>query len=525
MLFPRGPPSTLSRILQLIVVAAIVSSVFHLTRQSQRNHLSPMTVDIEAPAAGQATPEEQYLARIAGLCHLSKETSWLALRVRSSEEFSDWRSMTDVPLNLQADAPKVIDIEQPVRDHVLSKRRLELPVPSSPLPGQVDASDLLFGVSTTYSRFKAQDTALLQSWVRWLTNGRQQTNGASLIVMLDQSSDEQVQEVDELLSAAGIDAYVTTTEEPMSLARRYYELTRILKTFSANLEANGQTKRWFGLVEDSVFFPSLGYLLERLYTYNTATKIYIGMPSERDDWENDDKDEETITTAGGGAVFLSRPALTFIPRLHCFGRDEGSGGPVHAKHWDALLQDCITKQTDWKMHVLPGFYSPNDATHNPDIHSYETGMQPLLLHRAEDRHSLDATRAHLVTDLCGELCFMQRFQFHDNFVLVNGVSITQYANGVEVAPRDESTTSPNTAPKYDVPERLTVIDNDGADKKVLTWKGRRKVWRLMDSTIDKTGAVWQAYVKKADTSASAAVTDTIDSAMILIWENDKPHLR
>ncbi|KFA50728.1 hypothetical protein S40293_11224 [Stachybotrys chartarum IBT 40293] len=523
MILSRGPPSSMSKLLQILLVAAVVGIIIHLTRLSERRQFQPAAVHVKLPAAGHLTSEERYLSRIADECKLTNETSWLAWRVQYSEESTPRKSMTNVQLNFKSQEPKIVDVQHPITKHVHASGRMELPVSSSPLAGQVDASDFLFGVSTTYARIMAQDGALIQAWTRWLTNGRDATNGASMVVMLDQANDAQVDEIDQQLQAVGMDAYVTTTEEPMSMARRYYELARILKTFSANLEANGQKKIWFGLIEDTIFFPSLSYLLDRLYSYNTATQLYIGVPSEQQDWQADQEDGNTITTAGGGAVFLTRSSLTQIPRLSCFNRGNAVEGPVRSKHWDVLLQECITKHTDWQMHVLPGFYAPNDAPHKASVDSYETGQQPLLLHQAEDRHDLDASRAHLVTNLCGEACFMQRYVFHDNWVLVNGVSVTEYPDGLHQAEGDELAGA-DAATHLQLPDRYVVNTDDEGDRSVLTWTGRKNVWRFADAAIDDTGAVWQAYVKKADPSKGTP-EDAIDSVIVLAWENEVPRRR
>jgi hypothetical protein len=522
MLLSRGPPSSSSKFIQIVLTVLVITLLLHITRVSQHRRLLPLSLNEELPSDGGLSPEEHYLARLKTECQLTNETSWMSWRVQFTEETAEWKSTNDVHINFRTNRPRVISMDHVNRHDIHAKSRLQLPVPNSPPSGHVDASELLFGVTTTHSRIVENDFALVKAWSRWLTNGRGLTNGASIIVMLDQASDRQVEEVDGRLQEVGIDAYVTTTDEAMSNARRYYELVRILKTFSANLEANGQHKRWFGLVEDTIFFPGLTYLIDRLFSFNTDDTLYIGLPSELDDWE---KQGDNLTTYGGGAVFLTRSSLRAIPRLPCF--DTGASlGPVRAKNWDVLLQECIQRHMEWKMHVLPGFYSPKEDAYDPEVGSYETGLQPLLLHRYEDRHHLDVGKAHLVTSLCGETCFMQRYVFHDNWVLVNGVSITEYPDGLHHQKETPSEDNEKTTSRPKIPSHLVIDDGEDVDRKVQTWKGRKNVWRLMDSAVDKHGAVWQAYVKKADTSHSTPQTmeaDSIDSVIVLIWENERLH--
>ncbi|KAI9171099.1 hypothetical protein HJFPF1_00579 [Paramyrothecium foliicola] len=523
MLFSRGPPTSTSKFIQILLTFTVVSLLIHFTRVSQPHKLLPFRVDDELPSDSSLSPEEHYLARLATECQLTNETSWVSWRVQHTEESREWSSTNDLHLNFRSNRPKVLSLDRVSRHDVHTRGRLQVSVPSSAPPGHVDASEILFGVATTYGRIAEHDFTLLKAWSRWLTNGHGNGNGASIIVMLDQATDAQVAEIDTKLQAIGIDAYVTTTDEAMSLARRYYELVRILKQFSANLEANGQHKRWFGLVEDTIFFPGLTYLIDRLFSYNTDETLYLGLPSEKADWETQDGN---LTTYGGGAVFLTRSALGTIPRLSCF-ETGGSKGPVRAKNWDVLLQECIQRNVEWKMHVLPGFYSPNDDTQDSSIGSYETGLQPLLLHRYEDRHQLDVGKAHLVTNICGEACFMQRYVFHDNWVLVNGVSITEYPDGLEHQHKTDAKAeeAEEKKEKPDVAKHLIIDEDEGVERKALAaWKGRKNVWRLMDSAVDKSGAVWQAYIKKADTTHSTPQTmeaDSIDSVIVLVWDNER----
>ena len=519
MLLPSAPPSLLtprfSCILILCVVLGLfVHSIFFLRRPQDLS-----TVEFQPGKAGSLIPERHYLNRLVNRYGLTNETSWLAWRVQHTEEFSEWTSVADVHHDFESYSPKIIDVANPDQLDLRARKRMELPVSVSPVPGTVQASDLLIGVSTTYERLVAQNSAKLKSWARFLTNGRGQTNGASLIVMLAQATEQQVEQLDTNLAARGIDAYVTTTDQPMSLARRYYELSRILKSFGASLAANGQEKRWFGLIEDEIFFPNLSYLLDRLFSYNTANPHYIGLPSERADWE---MVGDTITTYGGGAVFVTQSVVGRISQLPCF-RGEDAGAPVRSKNWDVLLQDCLKQHSDMKMHVLPGFYSPKENMDAPNLDSYEMGTRPLVLRRPEERHAVDVNKAHLVTNVCGEGCFMQRYLFHDNWVLINGISISEYPKSLSYRPRDTKSPNNDDAGKSSssppLPRHI-LLDEGATNPGILSWTGRRNTWKLLDSTAGKDQAVWQAYVKRGVENAPLDV-DKMDSVIVLIWEKQK----
>ncbi|KAF4126668.1 hypothetical protein GMORB2_0404 [Geosmithia morbida] len=498
---------------------------------------SPLLKDAEVNEDGSASAEELYLARLGRELGLSQQAIWRAWRIVPSEQSDEWPSVTQVRLNFESVSSKTIDINAPDRMDLYAKKRMQLPVPVSPMLDQVDASDFLFGISTTVARIADRDYAMVKAWSRWLTDGHHHANGASLVVVLDQARPDELEEIDNVLQATGIDCWVTSTDEPMSMARRYVELTRILRTFAANMEMNGQEKRWFGLVEDEVFFPSLANLRDRLFAYNTDSPVYIGVPSERPDWSEGGK---ATTTFGGGVVIFSRSAVSVTASLPCF--ESGQTMSFTSKRWDELLQTCILKNTDMNMHVLPGFFSPNDeaAVADTQSDSYEMGLQPLLLRRYGERHLLDVNKAHLVTNVCGEACFMQRYLFRDNWVLVNGVSLNHYPDGVEVhilsenrydedddgahgkdvdreTPTSHKKSSSPSTPQ--TPDRIVIDDNIAEiDRAQIIWTGRRDSWRLMDSATTKDGSVWQAYVRKAGRGSE----DNKDSVIVLIWEIPKP---
>lgn len=470
------------------------------------------------PPVNAESHEGQYLARLSRKLKLTNETEWMSWKVHHSEQSSEWATINNIQVNFGSHGSRVVDVEQPNVSDLSAKGRMELPIPKGrPTDKPLRASDFVFGVSTTYSRVMEKDKAIVKSWQRWLTNGGKRSNGASLVVMLDRANDAQVKEIERILLTAKIEAQVMGTKEALSAARRYFELTKLLKSSGAIFAASGENKKWFSLVEDDIFFPDMAYLQNRLSAYKDSNQLYIGLPSERQDWESEGN---TITTYGGGAVFLTRAALFRIHELPCFST-RPTKSPYRARKWDVLLHDCVMTHTDMKMFVLPGFFSPDDSQANLHADSYESGVRPLLFHNNPQRHWLDLNKAHLVTDVCGETCFMQRYVFRDNWVLVNGVSLSHHPEepkydqghgGDEAAPQKQKHISRFTMP------RQIMVDDGGVDRTTMAWAGNRKVWRLMDSVVSQDGAVWQAYVKKAVKDASASESDKIDSVVVLVWE-------
>jgi hypothetical protein len=88
--------------------------------------------------------------------------------------------------------------------------------------------------------------------------------------------------------------------------------------------------------------------------------------------------------------------------------------------------------------------------------------------------------------------------------------------------------------KLEVGDRLEVNDAhmDSKARKIVTWTGRKRTWRFLDSTVGPNGEVWQAYIKKGSTSSAGDFDDRqpgdivhtneepsdVDSIIVIIWE-------
>lgn len=362
------------------------------------------------------------------------------------------------------------------------------------------------------------DRAMLKNWQWWLTDGRQAGNGAHLVVMLDRANDEQMGEVENALEGLAIPAMVYNSGEALSTATRYAQLAGELHTYGLALLAVGIVKTWFVLIDDAIFFPSLSYLDEKLNAYDSHGSVYIGVPSEQEDWAARDG---KLSTSGGGVVILSSDALDRYLSLECADMNEASDSSIHALRWTALLHACMTRGSDSTMHVIPGLYSPTtDFSESSWLDDLEKGARPVAL-RSHGPGRLDLARAYLVADECGEACFAQRFLFRDGWVLVNGVSISQYQRPIRV--QDER-------PRQDRARRALLstqllLNDAGAGGRVhLTGGGSRNVWKLLDSSVDEHGILWQAYVKKSMRNRrdpKAEKEEQLDSVIILIWEQGK----
>lgn len=490
--------------------------------------------------AAAAAAEQDYLHQLLGRLQLGPETEARTWRVRPGQQAhgldpdelsssKDQRMKPDAVVDVGLDfqprrrlgASQGVDQQQPLGQTKAS--RMLLPVDGGPRPDQVDASDLLFGVSTSFERIAARNWATARAWERWLTTGTGRSNGADLVIILDKATDSQLEQVEDRLREAGIAAHIMSTTEATSMVRRYLELMRILRAYGSTLTAGGKAKHWIGIIDDSVFFPGLGHLRQRLSRYQPSEKLYLALPSHPSDWRPERRGGG-LTTSGGGAVLLTPAALSEIPRLPCMSTGR-PGGPFRAQRWDWLLQECVTRQAGWPVHVIPALRSPildEDLSQEADEAGVESGLQAVL-RSGRSCHGLDLGKAHQVTSVCGEGCFLRPYVFRDNWLLINGLSISHHPAGLtrRLGKRRLEAEEPTRA--NTLSEHVLIDDqSDASAAPPLAWTGRPDVWRLVDTTVDSRGAVWQAYLRKGEAldveSLGPRSRQGGDSLIVVVWE-------
>ncbi|KAI1855863.1 hypothetical protein JX265_012126 [Neoarthrinium moseri] len=485
------------------------------------------------------TEETVYLRALASQYGLTKDIPWFSRRIRPTYKSKARSSMTQTSVKLLSRDFQRVRIEDEKLD-LQAEKAIQLPLRRSATPDQVDVFSLIFGISTSYSRLIYSNDSLMHDWARWLTDGKGRSNGASLVLTLQQASNAELSYVSTELRQLGIDAVVLPASDNLDITARYAELLHMLSRRSDELSKEGKGKKFLSLVDDDVFFPSLAKLLGKLSKFSVKQNIYLGMPSERADWTV----ENNITmTYGGGAVFFTVPMANKLVQLPCLKKDkepEGGGASRENEnvYWDELLYSCVSEHTDDSLYVLPSFYVPENDYHGLRT-GYEGGVQPLTLHHYKHRHSFEAWKAHMITSLCGEDCFLQRFWFKDSWILVNGHTISHYPDGVEVLPLKKSSllvTQQNRDNERIVQtaKRLVVDAVQGRDeRKVVSWTGVKQTWRLLDARTTDKGEVWQAYIKRRGLSVSYGDEDDrlpedtvhtqegpsdVDSIIVLIWE-------
>ena len=485
--------------------------------------------------------EVQYLKYLVQTYGLTKDVRWHSRRMRSTYSASKRLSMTDTTLRFMPAGDSIrINVDDENLD-LSSEQPVNLVLHRSARPDELDASAFLFGISSTYSRLIYANHSLIRDWQRWLTDGKGTSNGAQVLLALHDASKTEIDKITRILQSAGIDAAVTSSKPSLDTASRYMDLLQSLMQNQDKGEKRSSMQRKFlSLIDDDTFFPSMDKLLRELAKFKNDEPYYIGVPSERSDWFVERNESMTY---GGGAVFVTQAMAEMA--ASCFRKDKRDNEFGSGSAWDAVLYDCISKNTEENLHILPSFYSPEDdqryGQETISNEGYGGGIQPLTLHHARNWHRFEAGKGHLVTSVCGEDCFLQRFQFKDDWILVNGYSITNFPDGMDAIPlkkgsklltqdsRDAKPIKIHESIVLDSTERLA----ETADMKMIVWTGRKRVWRLADSKLLDNGEVWQAYIKRKDGGnwddyvdrrlsgdrihSDEERTDR-DSVIVLIWE-------
>jgi hypothetical protein len=194
--------------------------------------------------------------------------------IRFHRENMPRASMTTINNDLFPNGFDVINVNKPPTSTACSKP-LDVPVTRSSYPSTADASDLLFGISTTFERLSDPKTGPITEWSHWLTNGNRKSNGAGLILRLVDASNAELEATRQMMSEMGMDVKVFPADSKIEMAKRYLSLLPALYQ-----ESQHKKRKYLVMCDDDTFFPSMHRLLNRLSTYDHTTDLYIGTFSE-----------------------------------------------------------------------------------------------------------------------------------------------------------------------------------------------------------------------------------------------------
>ncbi|KJZ71832.1 hypothetical protein HIM_08760 [Hirsutella minnesotensis 3608] len=493
--------------------AAIKSSISHAQRplDALKSSITPL---VEATPKGRhvmnCSVDSAHLTEIQQRYGLADRFNYLKRYVRfTRKEGLERKSMTKLSQRLLPSAPKTVDVHHHY-PHEGCTEPLDVEVTDSPLPSSVNASDFMFGVSTTYQRFMDASTTPINEWMFWLTDGRGRSNGGKLLLMLLDATDSQLQEVANLLGDVGIDVDVYHSNSAVEMAVRYLTLVPTLYT-----HADAHKKKWLVTCDDDTFFPSMHALIQKMNTYDHTRDMYIGTLSE----DVGAVERHGSQAFGGAGVFLSLSMAQKITDRYgtCASEqkvlESNSGwGP----QGDILLRKCIYENTEtrlttmWDLWQLDFYGGPSGF--------YEWGIKPLSLHhyRGGGWHSAKPGQFTKIAQTCGEDCTLQRFQTADNFV-ISGYSIAHYPQGITFD------TNQMEGTLWAAPENKgwNLDFMFGPQRPSLEKTGRKIAWELQESEVRSDGSVLQTYTRKKDdprwVDKDGHAMSNIDGVFELVW--------
>lgn len=378
---------------------------------------------------------------------------------------------------------------------------IQVEVPVSGLPSTVDASQFLFGISTTFERLHESSSEVIADWKYWLTDGRGATNGAKLFLQLSDVSEDELRDTRKLLRDAGIDANVDHSGDE-HMAVRYINLVPHLYR-----QADSQGKKWLVLCDDDTFFPSMHGLVESLDSFDHSRELYIGTLSE----DVAAVERHGSQAFGGAGVFLSMPMAKRITESisSCASKVEEAG-------WqgDKLLRNCIYENSSSRLVLLPELWQL-DFRGDPSGF-YEWGHKPLSLHhyRGGGWHEARPLQFSKIAYICGEDCILQRFQTADNFI-ISGHSIVYYPAGITFE------TSQVERTFEALWEKEWNFDYMFGPQRPAVQEKQKISWQIQGSEVRPDGSVLQTYLRRKDDirwmAAGNQQRGDRDSVIELIW--------
>lgn len=479
---------------------------------SPLSHSPTMNTDYEPSSTHQmkCDIDMAHLTEIKERYGLNRKFQYMKRYVKFQRtEGLERKSMTKLSQNLLPTRFKTIELGHNYANEACPPP-LEVPVPKSGLPATVNASDFMFGVSTTYKRFMNPETTPINEWIFWLTDSHGHTNGGKLLLMLLDATDEELQEVANLLGDVGIDVDVYHSDSAVQMAVRYLTLVPTLFT-----HPDARYKKWLVTCDDDTFFPNMHGMIDKFNTFDHTMPMYVGTLSE----DVGALERHGSQAFGGAGVFLSLPMAEKITDMFEYCKSDekilesDSGwGP----QGDILLRKCIYENTEtrltqvWDLWQLDFFGHPSGF--------YEWGIKPFSLHhyRGGGWHTARPGQMTKIAHTCGEDCSMQRFQTEDDFI-ISGYSVAHYPEGITFD------TSQIEATLWAAPENKgwNLDYMFGSQRPSLVKTGRKIAWEMQESDIRPDGSVLQTYTRKKDderwVNPDQTPMSNIDGVIELVW--------
>lgn len=435
--------------------------------------------------------------------------------VQVSRQNISRKSVTKLDQNFLANAVAVVDVNKQYETEECPEP-LVVPVTMSPFPSTANASEFMFGVSTTYKRFTDPRTSPIKEWSYWLTDSKGNSNGGKLILLLLDASEDELEDAFNKLTRIGIDADVYRSDANLIMAARYLALVPKLYEHPER-----STRKWLVICDDDTFFPSFQGLADRFAEYDHRKAMYIGTFSE---------DVNNIRlhgsqAFGGAGVFLSVPTAKLVSENFESCKSDQKIAEANSgwgPQGDILLRKCIYENSEVRLTLLNDLWQL-DLLGDPSGF-YESGIKPLSLHhyRGGFWHIAHPWHYTKIAHVCGEDCTLQRFQTADDFVISNGFSVAYYPRGIDFdLDQLEATFCPSS------PENMgwNLDFILGPQRKSLHKTGRKISWDLQEAHLHEDGSVTQVYISKHDDwrwkNPDGTLMHDRDGIVELVWLPDR----
>jgi hypothetical protein len=282
-------------ILTIISVSSVRPSAEHLEQLQQ--HLPNMPKLAQSPIKPDCSINSTHLLTLQEKFDFDDRLQYAKRYIRYKPQAIERPSITKLNQELFPNNMEMIEIHNP--PHLSTcPEPLEVPVARSPYPETVDASDLLFGISTTWKRLSDPEIGSMQEWSHWLTNGKGKSNGAGLVLLLVDATDQEIEAASKQLHALGIDAKVQHSDSNTIMAERYLSLLPTLYNHPSRTN-----RKWLVMCDDDTFFPYMHSLLAKLATYNHEQDLYVGTLSE---------DVNNVQRHGSQVSELAQPCTFYV---------------------------------------------------------------------------------------------------------------------------------------------------------------------------------------------------------------------
>ena len=459
------------------------------------NNPSPPQPDVEAEESKQEDPCRQRLGRLKDL-DVKFPVRYARRDITVKPQSGTQRhSVTNINGPLFPKVQIVDPGKDPILEHCMPPMSIQ--VPPFPQRQTVDASNILFGMSTLLDRLE-ESVPFLE---RWLAH----TNAHLFVIVVNSEEDRKLdkKKTSELQSHMRDLGIKTTLLEPLDknddMALRYFSLVKLLYS------KRDKHTQWIGIVDDDTFLPSMHALIVMLGNYDPRQHQYVGGISE--EWWS--VVLYGLMAFGGAGLFLSIPTAGLIDSNYISCRDQ-SGSSAG----DMRIVECIQWHSQVRLTPIPALHQVDMGGDLSGV--YESGWRPLSMHHwkadwwDEKRHDhwfpLDVM--HLVADVCGE-CFLQRWQFGGDTVLSNGFSIATYPNGItseELQKPEHTWLGPRLVPDTFNPGYVHSI---GTIREPLKLEEEKIQYMFLDAqAVD--GGVRQYYVHEG-------VGEDMDTLVELFW--------